>query len=742
MSGSNLEDFCEQPNPSSMEFCHSLTRDRRVRNILPESGTRVKTPSNQLDDSRSFYCSPQKPGNLWKSPQYITSDQIISQSINESSPSQFHHPHPHNNSASNHPLPPQSGHHPYDFPLLYHLLMLQNYCYNNYNDFLNMAGRGVCGSFENNQNFTMTHQEPLDLSCKSDKSDNSISGFLTDDNKIAYDEDFKQSEEVEIVFKDSEVTRREEISVHQKKEESVKDFVERKINEYKKNETEFQTFMKESSHNEKDIKQKMSQIKEKYSQINQKIKKLEERKKKLKINETSNLNKSQLQNNHEGEVEPNNNTKKLSFNESNKFDDVDVDVEIDDMTCKKDVNQSVGNTFTGPTNPRKRKRLSVDHSKCQQITEDASKNKNENILTVQTKSVKKKMPVLTPLQMPEVADNDAKDSGLFLNQSNLSENTRVLLRLEAVFHPGKLTCIVPPDIYGVKVDKERGNKPHVFSTEELLQRAILDIRPKCISDLKLGSRVCVFWSKKMNFLHPGIVTGFVQEEPEYVIVSTDDGDTRDVHIQQIRFLPRNFSTLDLDTCVVQSPVPSFKIKTPTESKEEFIQKTEAPSPKQEIGERCRWRWLGEGWKAKKRSKVVFHDSITDGTQTLSLGDYAIFHNETSGDSKLPYLGKISSMWENKTRSGTAGDKMVVKVNWLYHKQEVKGAGTRDIKVENAVFESEHSDDNSVQSITRKCEVAHWTRGLTCASDIGAEFVIVGQYDPVENSVKFKLGLFQ
>ena len=39
----------------------------------------------------------------------------------------------------------------------------------------------------------------------------------------------------------------------------------------------------------------------------------------------------------------------------------------------------------------------------------------------------------------------------------------------------------------------------------------------------------------MNFLHPGIVTGFVQEEPDYVIVSTDDGDTRDVHIQQIRF---------------------------------------------------------------------------------------------------------------------------------------------------------------------------------------------------------------
>ena len=65
---------------------------------------------------------------------------------------------------------------------------------------------------------------------KSDKSENSISGYLMDDNKIAYDEDFKHSEEVEIVFKDADDSRIE-ATVHQKKEESVKDFVERKINE-------------------------------------------------------------------------------------------------------------------------------------------------------------------------------------------------------------------------------------------------------------------------------------------------------------------------------------------------------------------------------------------------------------------------------------------------------------------------------------------------------------------------------
>ena len=95
----------------------------------------------------------------------------------------------------------------------------------------------------------------------------------------------------------------------------------------------------------------------------------------------------------------------------------------------------------------------------------------------------------------------------------------------------------------------------------------------------------------------------------------------------IRFLPRSFSTLDLDTSdVISRPVPSFKIKTPTENREPIVQKTESSRLKQKSVNR--WRWLGEGWKAKKRSKVVFHDTITDGDQILSIGDHAVFHNDT------------------------------------------------------------------------------------------------------------------
>ena len=74
----------------------------------------------------------------------------------------------------------------------------------------------------------------------------------------------------------------------------------------------------------------------------------------------------------------------------------------------------------------------------------------------------------------------------------------------SIFHVGRLSVIVKPDIYGVVVDKERGNKPHVFSTEELLHRAVRDMGPASVTELQLGSRVCVFWSKKINYLHPGM----------------------------------------------------------------------------------------------------------------------------------------------------------------------------------------------------------------------------------------------
>jgi len=47
-----------------------------------------------------------------------------------------------------------------------------------------------------------------------------------------------------------------------------------------------------------------------------------------------------------------------------------------------------------------------------------------------------------------------------------------LCRIGSHFHPGRITEISPPDIYGILVDRERGNKPHIFSREEVLSQAV------------------------------------------------------------------------------------------------------------------------------------------------------------------------------------------------------------------------------------------------------------------------------
>ena len=59
-----------------------------------------------------------------------------------------------------------------------------------------------------------------------------------------------------------------------------------------------------------------------------------------------------------------------------------------------------------------------------------------------------------------------------LKESDLIEGTKVLARLDAHFHRGKITAITPPDVYGILKDKDRGNKPYVFSRSDLLQETV------------------------------------------------------------------------------------------------------------------------------------------------------------------------------------------------------------------------------------------------------------------------------
>ena len=71
-----------------------------------------------------------------------------------------------------------------------------------------------------------------------------------------------------------------------------------------------------------------------------------------------------------------------------------------------------------------------------------------------------------------------------IKENDLVDGLRVLVKLEGHFHPGKIQAISPPDIYGVLVDKERGNKPHIFSREEVLQEAVSSLYFQYLFSLK------------------------------------------------------------------------------------------------------------------------------------------------------------------------------------------------------------------------------------------------------------------
>ena len=63
-----------------------------------------------------------------------------------------------------------------------------------------------------------------------------------------------------------------------------------------------------------------------------------------------------------------------------------------------------------------------------------------------------------------------------LTETKLRDGQRILTRIGGHFYPGRVTEISPPDIYGILVDRERGNKPHICSREEVLAKAVSFLR--------------------------------------------------------------------------------------------------------------------------------------------------------------------------------------------------------------------------------------------------------------------------
>ena len=71
---------------------------------------------------------------------------------------------------------------------------------------------------------------------------------------------------------------------------------------------------------------------------------------------------------------------------------------------------------------------------------------------------------------------------------------------------------------------------------------VLEIRPRSVYQLPVGSRVCTVWSSAYICLFPGTIVSPDEPLPhDHVLVELDDGDSRLVEVDKIRMLPSDYS---------------------------------------------------------------------------------------------------------------------------------------------------------------------------------------------------------
>ncbi|XP_075036055.1 trinucleotide repeat-containing gene 18 protein isoform X2 [Mixophyes fleayi] len=157
-----------------------------------------------------------------------------------------------------------------------------------------------------------------------------------------------------------------------------------------------------------------------------------------------------------------------------------------------------------------------------------------------------------------------------IDKEELKDGLQVLIPMDdKLLYAGHVQTVHSPDIYRVIVEGERGNRPHIYCQEQLLQEAIIDVKPPSVRFLLEGTRIAAYWSQQYRCLYPGtIVRGNADQEKDtdLVTVEFDDGDTGRIPLSHIRMLPPDYKI----QCAEPSPallVPSAKRKIRKSSQE-------------------------------------------------------------------------------------------------------------------------------------------------------------------------------
>uniref|UniRef100_A0A8C4W4E9 BAH domain and coiled-coil containing 1 n=1 Tax=Gopherus evgoodei TaxID=1825980 RepID=A0A8C4W4E9_9SAUR len=173
-----------------------------------------------------------------------------------------------------------------------------------------------------------------------------------------------------------------------------------------------------------------------------------------------------------------------------------------------------------------------------------------------------------------------------IHKEDLRDGLRVLIPKEdSLLYAGSVKTLQPPDIYSVVIEGERGNRQRIYSLEQLLQEAVLDIRPQSSHHLPPGARVCAYWSPKSRCLYPGnVVRGPSSEEEEEeedldsVVVEFDDGDTGHISVSNIRLLPPDYQ--------IQCTEPSPALLVSSTCRRTKRSSSDAPPPSEAVPSLC------------------------------------------------------------------------------------------------------------------------------------------------------------
>ncbi|XP_006889813.1 PREDICTED: trinucleotide repeat-containing gene 18 protein [Elephantulus edwardii] len=197
-----------------------------------------------------------------------------------------------------------------------------------------------------------------------------------------------------------------------------------------------------------------------------------------------------------------------------------------------------------------------------------------------------------------------------IDKDELKDGLRVLIPMDdKLLYAGHVQTVHSPDIYRVVVEGERGNRPHIYCLEQLLQEAIIDVRPASTRFLPQGTRIAAYWSQQYRCLYPGtVVRGLLglEDDGDLITVEFDDGDTGRIPLSHIRLLPPDYKI----QCAEPSPallVPSAKRRIRKTSKDTSEGKDGPTAGADEPGAKAKGRGRKPSTKAKGDKAAVLEE---------------------------------------------------------------------------------------------------------------------------------------